>query len=325
MKALKKIGHLIPGFIRYPFHKKIHQIHTMFMEMDRVISMYLFPKRYVNILGKTVYEKKINLDNPQTLDDKIHWVKLYTDTSSWPMLADKLRVREYISSQGLESMLVKMLAYWEDADLICFDDLPKSFILKANNGSGDGIIINDKSMVDIKEIKTYFDKLLHTKYGIASGELHYKKIKPCVICEELLEVDPQISNTLVDYKILCFNGQPQYIYCCYNRTKDHVDMELYDTEWNNISNQLKEINYVSKGIGLIEKPERLNEMLTACKILAKDMPLVRIDFFYDKQPYFAEITLTSNAGFNMFFSDELQLKMGNMIDLPQKKVHHLFN
>lgn len=324
MITINKIGHVIPKCVRYPLHKKIHQFQNKISEIDRFVSMYFFPKRYVNILGRRVYEKAINIDNPQTLDDKIHWVKLYTDTSMWPLLADKLRVREFVKSKGLGTMLVPMLAFWEDARAINFDNLPPSFILKANNGSGDGIIVRDKTKADINEIRTYFDKLLHTKYGIASGELHYKKIKPCVICEEILYVDPKISSTLVDYKILCFNGEPKFIYCCYNRTKEHVDMELYDTEWHNITEQLKEINYVSKGIGLIEKPERLDEMLEACRILSKDMPLVRVDFFYDKKPYFAEITLTSNAGFNMFFSDELQLKMGRMIQLPKRKVHHLF-
>lgn len=46
-----------------------------------------------------------------------------------------------------------------------------------------------------------------TKFGYESGdEIHYLKMSPCIIAEQLLKTDN--VHGLTDYKIWCFYGKP---------------------------------------------------------------------------------------------------------------------
>ena len=40
------------------------------------------------------------------MNEKIHWLKLNTDTSEWSRLADKYLVREYVKEKGLGDILI---------------------------------------------------------------------------------------------------------------------------------------------------------------------------------------------------------------------------
>ena len=191
------------------------------------------PKFLTKILYRKTFGKALNLNNPQTLNEKIHWLKFYGDTSQWALMSDKYRVREYVKEKGLEHILVKLYGVWENANDIDWDKLPNRFVLKANNGCGDVTICNDKSKLDKQELISYYNKLMNEQFGIQTGQLHYKDIKPCVIAEELLDARLQQtpSTSLIDYKIWCFNGQPTYIFVVLNRRKGNAQHMLYDVNW----------------------------------------------------------------------------------------------
>ena len=54
----------------------------------------LMKLRYKNNMGIP-----LNLDNPQTLDEKINYMSFHTDTSLWSELADKVKVRDYVKEK----------------------------------------------------------------------------------------------------------------------------------------------------------------------------------------------------------------------------------
>ena len=54
----------------------------------------LFPKFLTQYRFKKKFGRKINWTNPRDLNEKIQWLKFYSDTSDWTRLADKYRVRE---------------------------------------------------------------------------------------------------------------------------------------------------------------------------------------------------------------------------------------
>lgn len=55
-----------------------------------------FPETLLKIRYRYVFKKSLNLKNPQDLNEKILWAKLYSDTSKWTELADKRTVRDYV-------------------------------------------------------------------------------------------------------------------------------------------------------------------------------------------------------------------------------------
>lgn len=275
------------------------------------------PKRIIDWLYSYVLGKKMNWDNPQDLNEKINWLKVYGDTSLWPKLADKYKVREYLEEKGLSNLLVTLYGKWNTAEEVDFDSLPQQFVLKTNHGSGEILVVKDKSTLDQEKVRCDIKRWLKERYGFLQGEPHYLKIKPVVIAEEFLEEkNNTFSTSLVDYKVWCFNGKPYCVWACYSRTKDCTYVGTYDLDWNYHPEWSVFTEHYKDGGPVVTKPQSLNEMLNAATILSEGFPQVRVDFFdVDGKLYFGEMTFTSNGGFMRFYTDEFLLQMGKQIRL----------
>ena len=277
-----------------------------------------FPKRLVDYRYYAANGKHIDWNNPQTFDEKVNWTKFYSDTSLWPVLADKYAVRQFVEERGLGDTLVKLYGHWEKASEICWEKLPQRFIMKVNNGSGDVVKCTDKDSFDKRWCEKHFDKLLASKFGYDMGEYHYAKIKPCVVAEELLDAGNQafVSSTLIDYKILSFDGKPAYIWVCFNRTPHTVDVGVYDLDWNFHPEYSVSTDHYRLYHRAVPRPKALDEMLHIASVLSKGFPFVRVDLYeVGGRPYFGEMTFTPSAGFNTFFSDEFQKVLGGKFSI----------
>lgn len=70
--------------------------------------------------------KKLNLKNPQNLNEKLQWLNLYTYDEKKVKCADKYFAREYIIKHGLEEYLPKLIGVYENVDDIDFENYLKS-------------------------------------------------------------------------------------------------------------------------------------------------------------------------------------------------------
>ena len=275
------------------------------------------PVTLVNIRYFALFHHFPNLKNPQTFNEKILYMKLFTDTSKWTLLADKYKVRDYIKECGLGDYLIPLIGMWKDVNDIDFDSLPQSFIFKANNGVGksEHLIVENKKRLNIMEAKKFLNKLLKRKHvGVLSGEPQYRNIPPCIIAEELL---PSVEGekSPIDYKIFCFNGEPKFIRTYSNRDKDGASVATYDTMWSDLTEVNKDESRYHSGKAL-PKPDNLSEMVSVAKILSKPFPFVRVDLYNIKgKIYFGELTFTPLGGFMKSMTPETLRKMGKMIDL----------
>jgi hypothetical protein len=273
------------------------------------------PRKEMERVYKKVFHKNPNLDEPKNLIEKIYWLQLHTDTSLWTRCADKYQVRDYVRECGLESFLPHLYGKWDDAEEIPFESLPQNYILKTNNGCGTCIIVRN-GVVDTRKVKKQLNRWLKVPYGYSGSQVHYTRIKPCIIAEELLENDAKdISpNSVIDYKVWCFNGVPESIWIGYNRTRTHANMALYDTKWNAIPEhlvQIKSKTYLPDVV--IEKPKCLEQMLEMASKLSKPFKEVRVDFYVIKdKPVIGELTFTSGYG---YFTEEYYNYLGSKFDL----------
>lgn len=262
-----------------------------------------------------------NFESPVDLNEKINWLKFFGDTSKWADLADKYKVRDYVTSLGLSDILVKLYGRWDKACNIDWDSLPNQFVLKVNNGCGDILICKDKNRLDKKSIVRMYDKLLSKKYGDVSGEPHYAKIEPCIIVEELLDISKQSISTssLIDYKIWCLNGKPYCVWCAWNRDKNGADTGVYDLDWNYHPEWSIFSNHYRQGKLLLPKPKLFNQMLDIASKLSSDFPILRVDLYeVNGKIYFGELTFTSLGGFMDYLTPQVLLDMGNKVDLNNK-------
>lgn len=283
------------------------------------------PELVVRLRYRMRFHKRLDLDNPITLNEKIQYMSLRTDTSEWSRLADKYAVREYVSACGLESILNKLYGVWDDASEIDFDSLPGQFILKTTNGSGYCIIVEDKNTIDRKQISNSLGKMMKTVYGLSEGNPHYSRIRPRVIAEELLlndAVSAKYSRSIIDYKIWCFNGKACYIWVCTDRTHSGTDVLVYDTEWNAHPEYSRVTKYYRQG-SVIPKPENFKNMLSMAEKLAAPFPVVRVDLYnIAGRILFGELTFTAVGGLMNCYTDAFLKMTGDMIRLPGRDVEN---
>ena len=297
--------------------KVIQELRSATIEVVFKIAYIIKPRYASDLMYRRAFHKKQNLDNPKNLIEKTNWMQLYSDTSMWSLCADKYRMREYVAQCGLSDHLPKLYGHWDNPDDIDFNELPTAFVLKSNNGCGTVLIVRDKNQLDEKKTKKVLKSWLKP-YGYIGGQTHYLRIKPCIIAEELLKQDEEEKRispeSLIDYKLWCFSGEPESMWVAYNRHDALcVDMALYDKDWNPIPQYLQDTNlekYVARDI---PKPICLDEMYRIARIIAKPFPELRLDFYIiGGKPYIGEMTFTSGYG---FYTEEYYDYLGSKVDL----------
>lgn len=259
------------------------------------------------------FRKKLDLDNPKTLNEKVQWLKLfeYKDNDLITMCVDKYRVREYIEKCGYSSILNELYYQWEKVEDIDWDVLPDRFVLKCNHGWAYNVICENKELLNRKETEKLLKKWLKINFWREKAEVNYRDVKPCIICEKFLQ---EGSAELMDYKIYCFNGKPEYIMVCVS-TEERRKFYYFDMDWN--MQKLSKDSIEDYGKANIPKPEKLQELYTISKELSKPFPFVRIDYYIvEGNIIFGEMTFTPGAGLDtkrlketdLLFGDKLKIK-----------------
>lgn len=218
--------------------------------------------------------RELNWDNPSTYTEIINWEKLNLHDERKTLLADKIGAKKYIKEKIGEKYLAKIYGIWNDADEINFEQLPKSFVLKLNHGSGFGIVVPDKEAIDQESVRKQLMQWKSLNYAYCNGsfEMHYRDIIPRIICEEYLE---GVAESVYDYGVYCFHGMPLYIHCQSACHRPGWCGSFYDADWN-----LQDFTYGCPSDPVkAARPKNLDEMLRLSKILSQDFKHVRVDWY----------------------------------------------
>ena len=163
----------------------VYRIKESFYSFLTILSPTLNTKaRY-----KEKFGKKLDLNNPQTLNEKILWLKLnkYMKDPLVIQCADKYLVRDYVTSCGCEEILNDLIGVWDSADDIPWEELPNQFVLKWNFGSRMNIICTDKSKMNREQVIKQLKKWRNNKFWLSLSEMQYKYMDKKIICEKLLD------------------------------------------------------------------------------------------------------------------------------------------
>lgn len=292
-----------------------HVVHDVYADLKFWVRYHFFRRGLISEEFRGLMGYDIDWENPQDLNEKINWMKLYGDTTQWARLADKYRVREYVEERIGKEYLVRLYGVWERVEDIDFDALPERFVLKTNHGAGTVLPVTSKRDLNISETRRKLDEWLKLKYGYRTIEPHYLKIKPLIIAEEYLENDTDFSTSLVDYKVFCFGGKPYCILVCTDRELGtHTNLTFYDTHWNQMTEMLAGSHKGEEQC--IPRPVCLDIMLEKAEKLALGHPQVRVDFYIlQGKIYFGEMTFTSQGGYMDYIFRDYALDMGRQIKI----------
>lgn len=270
------------------------------------------PETATKILFKKYLGYRLNMDKPQTLNEKLQYLKLrtYANNALVTQCADKYAVRKYVKKCGCEDTLINLLGVWDNAKDIDFARLPEKFAIKCNHGTESNIICTDKSRLDVQETKNLLNKWMKENTGRQRVEMSYSSIERKIIAESFIETSD--GKPPKDYKIFCSYGEPKFLFVASDRfdNKTKFDYFTLDWEWMPVKN-----GHPNAEPNAIQCPEGWNEMLETAKKLSKPFPLVRVDLYYEnRKVIFGELTFLHFGGLTPFDPSEFDLILGKLID-----------
>ena len=273
---------------------------------------FISDERYLKLAFKHHTGYSLNLDNPQTFNEKLQWLKLNDRHPEYTKMVDKATAKEYVAEIVGEKYIIPTIGLWESVDEIDWDSLPTQFVIKCTGDSGGVVVCKDKNKLDIASAKAKLKKGWGRNYCKYNKEYPYENIHPRIIAEEYLE--DESGYELKDYKIFCFNGEPKLIEVDFDRFNGHK-RNVYDLNWNLID---LIIEFPGDKSRKIEKPINFDEMLYVAAQLSKGIPHVRVDLYnVNGKIYFGELTFFHGSGMERFDPIEWNYKLGNLIKLPQ--------
>lgn len=309
------------------YEKIMYRVHMVCYGITHPMFVKKYSKRYLENFSQEDLEycvthfyeffmgKKLNLENVNTFNEKLNWLKCFYHDDRMTECADKVTAPAYFMKNTKldDSYIVRNLGVYDSPEKIDFETLPNEFVLKSNWGSGRQIIVKDKKRIDYDRTKSEMASWcdISTNHYYFGFEYGYKNIVPKIVCEELVEFKYKIE-------FFCFNGQPQYFWTIYNDKTDDVCANFYD------ANTHKKINlkhgYPNSPLS-IEIPEEYDQMMDIASRLSVGFPFVRIDFFKTLEGFkFSEMTFYHWCGVKPFEPASFDLEFGNHIKLPQKKI-----
>ena len=267
---------------------------------------------YIKLIYRFSMGKRLNLENPQTYNEKLQWLKLYDRNPLYTDLVDKYRVRKFVKERIGEEHLIPLLGVWNNVEDIDFESLPSQFVIKCNHDSGGWIICKDKTKLDILNARTFLKKRLSRNFFWNAREWPYKNVQKRIIAEQYM-VD-ESGTELKDYKFFCFNGKCKAIFIATDRGVD-TRFDFFDESFNH----LPFTNGHPNADKQILRPANLSEMIRIAELLSVGIPQVRVDL-YDVfgHIYFGEMTFFHWGGKKPFKPEEWDWKFGQWIELPNK-------
>ncbi|MBR6001850.1 MAG: glycosyl transferase [Bacteroidales bacterium] len=302
------------------------------------VGGWLPDKLYLSLQYRCRMGRKLHLDNPQTFNEKIQWLKIHDRNPLYPTLVDKVAVKEWAAAKIGEEYIIPTLAVWDSVDEIDLDALPERFVLKCTHDSGSAVLCTDKASFDLEAAKKRLSERLALDYGARFREWPYSKVPRRILVERFLDSgsasarndkeDSRNDNIVIstkdqgsarrdlsDYKFFCFSGKPELLFIATERNNPLTEtrFDFFDEEFRHIDVRNGHPNADVPP----QKPEGFEEMKRLAATLSEGLPFVRVDFYEaDGKVYFGEMTLYHWSGLRPFEPEEYDLTFGKMIKLP---------
>lgn len=259
------------------------------------------------------FHKPLNLDNPQTYNEKLQWLKLHDRRPEYTEMVDKYLAKSYVRERIGDEYIIPTLGVWDKFEDIDFGKLPNEFVLKCTHDSGGLVICKDKRHFDYNAAKVKIKKCLKRNYFYVGREWPYKNVEPRILAETYME--DKTFNELRDYKFFCFNGSVKMLFVATNRQSvtEETKFDFFDSDFNhlNITNG-HDCNSID-----VKKPLNFELMKSLAEKLSNGIPHLRVDFYeVDGKPYFGELTFFHWSGLVPFNPPEWDYTLGSWIKLP---------
>ncbi len=258
-----------------------------------------------------------NFKNPERFTEKIFY-RMRRPLPIFSLLADKIRVREYIERIIGAQYLVPCHLICERVTPEIIETLPASFVMKANHSSGQLRIVPDKTRENLESLSQIANTWLKSDFSKSGREKHYASIPPKIIFEKALLTN---GKPPADYKINVFNSKPgarPYIFIEVFRGRFEKMTENFFLEDWSVAPFTICSGPASNDPELLVPPKKLETMLDIAKRLSAPFGYLRVDLYeYEEKIYVGELTVTPGAGDYRFNPPEWNLTLGKKFGWPE--------
>ncbi|MBO0442882.1 ATP-grasp fold amidoligase family protein [Vagococcus fluvialis] len=285
-----------------------------------------FPVTMLKFFFKKMFGKKLDLNNPTIYSEKIQWLKFYYTNDKLAILSgDKAGLHQYLEEKDLQFLLVPLIGIYDSVQEIEWDKLPTKFVIKKSNSSGMNLIVSNKKEMDKKLALNTIDEWMKKEFGVIGAEKHYEKMIPKIVIEDYME------GISTDSKILFLNGIPRLLQINHWLDEDKENYSGHRATIRTFTDMNGRIRCVAPDEGVkfkdipvefhegnyISLPKDFEIMVESGKKIAKDFPLVRVDYFHSNEKlYIGELTFTPGSGFEPL-NEDLQIELGSLLSLPK--------
>ena len=209
-----------------------------------------------------------------------------------------------MGEQKASEILIPLIFETKNPQRIPFDELPESYVIKANHGSGKNIIIRQETQIDPKEIIRECELWLHKTHGFHDHQWAYQQIDRRILVEDLLTTNS--GDIPEDYKFYIFHGNCKLIHVDFDRFQNHK-RSLFTPGWDYVP-----VRYgYPKGPKEVEPPEKLDEMIKISEKLGQEFDFVRVDLYeLNGEIFFGELTHYPGGGHEKFYSESFDFELG---------------
>ena len=250
-----------------------------------------------------------NIKNPTTFNEKINWRKIYDRDPLYTSLSDKIAVKTYLSKKNLNLVIPKVL--WEGTDLSDIenlDNLPSSYVIKANHASGTNFIVRNSKHLSEKKLlnlQKIWQKIEIHKTFVEWG---YSKIPVKFFIEEFIGLQDKVPN---DYKFFVFDKKMHYVQVDIGRDTVSQKRAFFDRGWN-----LQPFNKkypVPEFPNDFIRPENFDYMVQLSEEVVPKNGFFRVDLYSDNDDiFFGEITLYPASGYGPFIPSNYDRIIGDL-------------
>lgn len=284
---------------------------TLLMYLNETDTIHWSDKTFLKKFYKYTFNKKLNLKNPRTFNEKLQWIKLYDRNPKYTRMVDKYEAKKYVSEIIGEEYIIPTYGIYDSVSQIDFNALPDKFVIKCTHSSGFVIVCKDKNKLNVEKVKNQITQCLNRDYFKHKREWPYKNVKPRIIIEKFMK--NKNEEDIKDYKFFCFNGIPKIMYLSEGSHKEQQRIAFFDMDFKQLN--IKRTDYEDFEI-IPKKPKTFEKMKDICKKLSRDILQVRVDLYeIDGKIYFGELTFYTGSGYIPFTEIKYDNYLGEMLKL----------
>jgi len=228
----------------------------------------------------------------------MQWRKLFDRNPQFPMLCDKLAVRDFIRSRIGAEYLPELLWSGLPAD-IPFNTLVPPFVLKSTHGSGQVMMFRAGESIDADAVRARAAAWLAFDHAAAAAEPAYASVPRRLLIEAMITAP-------LERRLFVFRGKVALINTVFVEADRLRNGAFHTPAWGALDWHFTRV--VER---VFPRPECLEAMIAAAERLGAGFDHVRVDV-YDCGPSFlvGEITLYSWSGLSPFNPDSADFALG---------------